>query len=218
MYCWEELTGKAGRRLTEMVGRRWTRAQLLCDARSERDLYIPIPFHFTQNSGSALPLAALAYHGVQVSIEFAKLEQLIVVSGSHCAVRNARTGLGITSNDLRAEMEISYVFLDQAERDKFSNSSFQSLCVQTQHYFKTDSAGICRMNLAFNHPTLELIFVVRRKCQEAANNWGNFSSVHGKDPVRFAQLLLNTVPRFQKKPGVYYRSCVPYERHSNIPI
>ena len=87
LFCWEELTGKSGRRLTELTGRRYTRSQLVCDSREERDLYIPLPFYFTLASGSALPLASLAYHGVQLNIEFEKLEKLIVVSGSHVAVR-----------------------------------------------------------------------------------------------------------------------------------
>lgn len=47
LFCWEELTGKSGRRLTELVGRRYTRAQLVCDSREERSLYIPLPFFYT---------------------------------------------------------------------------------------------------------------------------------------------------------------------------
>ena len=177
----------------------------------------PSPSGSPLASGSALPLASLAYHGVQLNIEWERIEKLIVVSGSHVAVRNAKTGLGITSNDLKAEMEITYVFLDQAERDKFSNSSFEQIVIQTQHYFKTESKQICRINLSFNHPTLELLFCVRRACQESKNNWGNFSGVDGRDPITHAELNLNTTSRFGKKPALYWRGVVPYERHSNIP-
>lgn len=217
LFCWEELTGKSGRRLTELTGRRYTRSQLVCDSREERDLYIPLPFYFTLASGSALPLASLAYHGVQLNIEFEKLEKLVVVSGSHVAVRHAKTGLGVTPNDLHAEMEVTYVFLDQQERDKFSSSHFEQLIVQTQHYFKTESKQICRIPLSFNHPTLELIFGVRRQCQERCNNWGNLSGVDGRDPITHAELLLNTTSRFGKKPALYWRGVVPYQHHSNLP-
>ena len=217
LFCWEELTGKSGRRLTELTGRRYTRGQLCCDAREERDLYIPLPFYFTLASGSALPLASLAYHGVQINIEFASITKLLVVSGSHVSVRNAKTGLGITANDLQAEMEVTYVYLDQAERDKFASSHFEQLIVQTQHYFKSESKQICRIPLTFNHPTLELIFGVRRACQEQVNNWGNLSGVDGRDPITHAELLLNTTSRFGKKPALYWRGVVPYERHSNLP-
>jgi hypothetical protein len=217
LFAWEELTGRAGRRLQELTGRRYTRAQLVCDSREERDLYVPLPFYFTLASGSALPLASLAYHGVQINIEWARLDQMIVVSGSHVAVKNGRTGLGITANDLKAEMEVTYCYLDQQERDKFSSSHFEQLLVQTQHYFKSDSKAICRIPLSFNHPTSEIIFMVRRACQERCNNFGNFSGVDGRDPITHAELLLNTTSRFGKKPALYWRGVVPYERHSNIP-
>ena len=190
MFCWEELSGKAGRRLNELTGRRWTRSQLVCDSREARDLYIPLPFYFTLASGSALPLASLAYHGVQITIEFEKIEKLIVVSNSNIAVRRADTGQPITPNDLWAEMEVTYVYLSQEERDKFASSHFETLVVQTQHYFKTESKQICRIGLSFNHPTLELIFGMRRQCQERCNNWGNLSGVDGRDGIEHAELLL----------------------------
>lgn len=217
LFCWEELTGKAGRKLTELTGRRWTRSQLVCDSREDRELYIPLPFYFTLSSGNALPLASLAYHGVQLNIDFTKVEKLIVVSDSKTIVRNARTGQAITQNDLRADMEISYVYLGQEERDKFASSSFETLMVETQHYFKTESKQICRIPLAFNHPTLEIIFGVRRDCHAKCNNWGNMSGVDGRDPIVNAELLLNTSSRFGKKPALYWRGVVPFERHTNLP-
>jgi hypothetical protein len=217
LFAWEELTGKSGRRLLELTGRRWTRAQLVCDSREERELYIPLPFYFTLASGSALPLASLAYHGVSINIEFERLEKLIVVSKSDVVVRNAKTGLGVTGNDLHAALELGNVFLDQQERDKFSSSHFEQLIVQTQAYFHTDNKQTCRIGLAFNHPTLELIFMVRRQCQEQCNNWSNFSGVDGRDPILAADLLLNTSSRFGKKPALFWRGVVPFQHHSNLP-
>lgn len=217
LFAWEELTGKSGRRLNELTMRRYTRGQLVCDSREEHHLYIPLPFYFTLASGSALPLASLAYHGVQINVEFERLEKLIVVSGNHVAVRNARTGLGINANDLKVDMEITYVYLDQQERSAFQSKSFEQLCVQTQQYFKTESKSICRIPLSMNHPTLELIFGVRRACNERGNAWSNLSGVDGRDPITHAELLLNTSSRFGKKPALYWRGVVPYERHSNLP-
>lgn len=218
LFCWEELSGKSGRRLQELTGRRFTRSQLICDSRMERELYIPLPFFFSLASGSALPLVSLAYHGVQLNIEFEKIEKLIVVSQPDVIVKHARTGLPITPADLKAQMEITYVYLDTTERAQFSGATFDQLIVQTQHYFKTESKQACRVALHFNHPVIELIFCVRRTCQEMANNWGNFSGMDGLDPVKSADLLLNTASRWGgKKPAVYWRSVVPYQHHSNIP-
>jgi hypothetical protein len=217
LFIWEELTGKSGRRLTELTGRRYTRQMLVCDSREERHLYIPLPFYFTLSSGNALPLASLAYHGVQINLDFTPIEKLVTVSKSDVAVRNAKTGLGLTGNDLKADLEVTYVYLDQQERDKFATGHFEQLCVQTQHYFKTESRQICRIPLTFNHPTLELIFGVRRQCQEKCNNWTNLSGIDGRDPITHAELLLNTTTRFGKKPALYWRGVVPYQHHSNLP-
>ena len=217
LFCWEELTGKSGRRLTELTGRRYTRSQLVCDSREQRHLYIPLPFYFTLNSGSALPLVSLSFHGVSLHCEMERLERLIVVSGSHVAVRNAKTGLGLGANDLKAELEVTYVYLDQQEREKFTSATFEQLIIQTQHYFQTESKAICRIPLSFNHPVLEMIFCCRRQCQERCNNWGNLSGIDGRDPIESAELLLNTSSRFGKKPAIYWRAVVPYQVHSNIP-
>ena len=41
LYMWEELAGKPGKRLTEMIGKRFTRAQLIADSQEDRRLYVP---------------------------------------------------------------------------------------------------------------------------------------------------------------------------------
>lgn len=217
MVMWEELCGKVGRRLLEMVGRRFTRSQLVCDSTREKTCYVPLPFYFSLVSGNALPLASLAFHGVSLQVEFERLEKLIVVSRPGISVRNAATQLAITAADLKAELEVSYVFLDNAERDRFSQAHFEQLMVQNQHYFHVDSRQVVRIPLSFNHPTLEIIFAIRRQCHERCNNWGNFSGVNGMDPLVDAELLLNTASRFGKKDAMYWRCVVPYQHHTMLP-
>jgi hypothetical protein len=217
MFLWEELSGKAGRRLTELTGKRYTRSQLCCDSRSKRLLYVPLPFWFTLGSGNALPLASLQFHGVQFTAQIADLKSLIVVSDSKVVVKNTSTGLSITANDLTATMETSYVYLDTVERDRFASASFEQLIVQTQSLITTVTKDMCRIPLTFNHPTLELIFAVRRQCQEKCNNWGNLSGIDGRDAITTASLLLNTSARFSTHPAVYYRLVQPYQHHANIP-
>ena len=91
LFLYEELSGKSGRRLTEMVGKRYSRSQLVCDSRARRVLYVPLPFWFAQHSGQALALASLQFHGVQIHVEFERLEKCIVVSGPNVVVKNCAT-------------------------------------------------------------------------------------------------------------------------------
>jgi hypothetical protein len=217
MYCWEELTGKSGRRLTELVGRRYTRSQLICDSRERQQLYVPLPYWFTLASGSALSLASLAYHGVQLWVDFERLEKLVVVSSPNVSVVKAQEGCCLTNSDLVASLEITYVFLDNLERDKFAQNHFEQLVVQNQSFYMTTSSSQVRLNLSFNHPCLELFWGIRRQCQERCNNWGNLSGVDGRDPLVSAQLLLNSQSRWGTKPALYFRGVQPFQHHSNIP-
>lgn len=217
MYCWEELSGKSGRRLTELTGRRYTRAQLICDSRETRLCYTPLPFWFTLASGAALSLASLAYHGVQLWVDFTALEKLVVVSSPTVSVVKAREGVPLTSADLKANLEITHVFLDNLERDKFSQNHYEQLVIQNQSFYMTTSSSQVRLNLSFNHPVTEIFWGIRRQCQERCNNWGNLSGVDGRDPLRSAQLLLNSQSRWGTKPALYFRAVQPYQHHSNIP-
>lgn len=217
LFMWEELTGKAGKRLTEMVGKRYTRTQLVCDSNCARVLYVPLPFWFTQHSGNALSLASLQFHGVQVQVEFERLENCIVTSGPDMQVRNCATGGTLANTDLAAALETTYVYLDQAERQKFASMPFETLIVQLQQYSAqyTNSQALIQLN--FNHPVIELIFAVRRQAAEKCNSWFDYSGIDGRDPVVKACLNLNNQPRFQNKPGPWLRMVQPYQFHSNIP-
>ena len=217
LFCWEELTGKTGKKLEEMVGKRYTRTQLVCDSRCSRVLYVPLPFWFTMSSGSALSLASLNFHGVQVHVEFERLQSCIIASGPDVQVKNCASACCLTNADLAADLETTYVYLDSVERAKFASMPFETLIVQLQHYTISASSSQIRMQLNFNHPVLELIWIIRRQANEQCNNWFDYSGIDGRDPVVKASLYLNNQPRFQNKPGPYLRMVQNYQFHSNIP-
>jgi hypothetical protein len=217
LHAWEELSGKSGRRLTEMTGKRYNRSQLVCDSRTRRTLYVPLPFWFTQHSGQALSLASLQFHGVQVHIDWARLEHCVVVSGPNVAVKNCATACCLSPNDLSACLDTTYIYLDTAERDRFATMSFEVLIVQNQSFQMQTTNSQVRVSLNFNHPCLELFWFVRRQCQEKANEWFNWSGLDGQDPVVSAALFLNNQARFSNKPGTWFRLVQPYQFHSNIP-
>jgi len=185
--------------------------------RQRRFIYTPLPFWFSQFSGHALSLTSLQFHGVQIHVEFERLDRCIVVSNPDVGVKNCSTSCCLSNSDLACCLETTYVYLDTAERDRFATTHFEMLLVQTQaHYHQTTTSNI-RMQLNFNHPCLELIWAVRRQCQEKCNNWFNYSGVDNRDPMLSASLLLNNQARMASKPAVYYRLVQPYQHHSNIP-
>ena len=217
LFMWEELTGKSGKRLCEMIGKRYTRTQLICDSRHNRQLWTPLPFWFTMHSGQALALASLQFHGVMISVEFESLSKCVIVSNKDVRVTNCKTGCCLTPNDLSAYLETTYIYLDTVERDRFATTHYEVLIVQNQAYVQQTANSQVRMQLNFNHPCSEIIFAVRRKCQESANNWFNFSGHDNRDPVVSAALFLNNQARFSNKPGAWFRLVQPYQYHTNVP-
>jgi hypothetical protein len=217
LFCWEELSGKSGRRLMEMVGKRHARSTLICDSRQRRTLFVPLPFWFTQHSGQALSLASLQFHSAQVHLEFERLEKCVVTSGNNVVVKSCGTGCCLTASDLSAALETTYVYLDDAERNRFATTQFEVLITQTQAYQIQTCNSQVRMQLNFNHPVLELIWAVRRSCAEKCNAWTNYSGIDGRDPLVSASLYLNNQARFASKPATYFRTVQPYQHHTNIP-
>jgi hypothetical protein len=236
LYMWEELSGKPGKRLREMVGKEFSLSELIEDSKIDRRLYVPLPFWFTATSGNALPVVSLQFHGIQLIVSFAELQTCVqtscsstlVESGSSAssvssaspvpvAVLKTRNQQALVDQDLRAVVETTYVYLDIDERDRFATGSFEQLITQVQAYSLTTRNVQVRMALNFNHPIIELIWAVRRNCHGNVNNWFCYAGRNLEDPIRLVQLKLNNLPRFAPKEGRYFRLVQPYQHHTNIP-
>lgn len=216
LFFWEELSGKPGKRLQEMIGKRFTRAQLIEDSKRDRRLYVPLPWWFTMSSGNALALVSLQFHGVQVSLSLERLSKLVQRSDCDVAVFRGDCCTRLCANDVRVSIESTYVYLDIEERDRFATGSFEQLITQVQIFTMT-GRHIMRLNLNFNHPMIELIFAVRRSCQTAVNNLCNYAGKFGRDPIKEVGLCLNNLARFTQREGRYFRLVQPYQYHTNIP-
>lgn len=214
---WEELAGKVGARLTEMIGKRYTRVQLIADSFYDRRLWVPLPFSYTQTSGNALPLVSLQFHGVQISVCFEQLQRCVIQSDCNALVLKTRDCTPLVAQDLSARLDTTYIYLDIQERDRFAVGAFEQLITQVQMYVTNTRIDTVRLQLNFNHPVIELIWAVRRKCQEAKNNHFNYAGKFNLDPINHVSLRFNNLPRFSGKTGKYFRLVQPYQHHSLTP-
>jgi hypothetical protein len=217
LYMWEELSGKAGKRLREMIGKRDTRRQLIEDSKANRRLYVPLPFSFTQNSGNALPLVSLQYHGVRLHVKFEELKNLLVVSDPNVNVLKSSDFTPLQSQDLKAWVDTTYVYLDVEERNRFSTANFDQLITQVQYYTDEQRTKSIHIPIRFNHPCIEFIWALRRKVNEDQNNSFNYSGIDGRDPFSNLILKFNNQPRFSGRTAQYFRLVQPYQFHSSIP-
>ncbi len=175
-------------------------------------LYIPLQFSWNRHSGLYLPLIALMYHEVKVMIEFETFANLI--RGTVASTPQ----LGETS------LWVDYVYLDTAERRKFSQFPHEYLIEQLQFQGSESLQGLNnQVKLAFNHPCKELLWFVRRNdvTDSGSNlvmdytNYTDSTAVGGKNPIANAKLRLNGQDRFAVRDGFYFRYVQQYQHHTN---
>ena len=91
-------------------------------------LFVPLPFWFCRNVGLSLPLIALQYHEVKITVE-------------HLSVAD----LGLY---------VDYIYLDTDERRRFAQVSHEYLIEQLQYQSMNEK----NQRLNFNHPVKELVW------------------------------------------------------------
>ena len=136
------------------------------DANTRRIIHVPLQFWFCRNVGLALPLIALQYHEVRVTITFETIDNLRVLVGATTTTQAA----------LEASLWVDYSYLDTDERRRFAQVSHEYLIEQLQ--FHGNESYITQtpvLNLNFNHPVKELIWVARQSGNDTNKQWNNYT-------------------------------------------
>jgi len=242
MEIWNELAIPPGKRAGyySMIGK--TDNPVNLENNKALDLYVPLNFWFCKNIGLSLPLIALQSHEVRFNVTFRKYEELII-SSNGLPINLGNRNIQITQTYL----DVDYIFLEDEERKMFAKNNHQYLIEQVQVYATgmtsnglrqdpTDPAKMTRIpdlvqNIAleFNQPVKELFWVIQNSTvlsvyPYGGNEWFNFSSesykngvINGTDPMLQAKLVFEGQELFDKKPAKYFRTIIPYQRHTNVP-
>ena len=152
-HIWNSLTQSAGKKegYANAVGNVPKLTQYTLTGSTQAvQLYVPLQFWFCRNPGLALPLIALQYHEVQINIEFRTFAEC-----SHTI------GADITAPSLNAELYADYIYLDTDERRRFAQASHEYLIEQVQRVTKAVSSTTPQINLLFDHPVKELVWIVQ---------------------------------------------------------
>ena len=159
------------------------------------ELYIPLNFYFTQNTGSYLPLVALQGTEVEIVVETRPIGDLYTVlehrrneanygkrvrptDGSQSILQFTKETTLRTAFELY--MDANYVFLETPERTKFAANSHEYLIQQIQY---KDVLGITAhrtIDLMFSKFVKEVRFVVRKSdVRSLTNEWSNYGNTDG---------------------------------------
>ena len=242
MEIWSDLTVQDGKKagFYSMIGKSDNPINL--NNNNELDLYVPLYFWFCKNIGLSLPLIAIQSQDVRFNVTFRKYQELIISSnGLPINIDNAPIQI------IQTFLDIDYIFLEDTERKMFAKNTHQYLIEQLQVYATSLSSNGLRQDpvnpnkkdripdlvqnitLNFNHPVKELFWVIQNTTvlsiyPYGGNEWFNFSTqsykngiITGTDPMIKGKILFEGQDLFDTKNAKYFRTIVPYQRHTNVP-
>ena len=188
----------------------------------EKTLYIPLEFWFNRHTGLALPLIALQYHEVKINVDFANLNKLVNIYGGSDA-DNLRTFNNLSNAGMVAcSLYVDYIYLDTEERRRFAQVAHEYLIEQLQ-FTGTESVTSTsnKLQLRFNHPCKELVWVVQNPFFTDCNTPNKIPSLYTdlalENPVAVAKVQLNGQDRFSEREGEYFNYVQPYQHHTSTP-
>ena len=132
----------------------------------ETFLYIPLRFFFNRYNGLALPLIALQNSSIKITIKF--------MSDTNCYIKENKYYNGSSFVDFNVNLSLSdascllnYIFLDQEEKNRFSQKSHEYLIEQIQFsgeqpitvsQIKKNSFSY---NINLNHPVKAIFWILK---------------------------------------------------------
>ena len=164
LNIWYELTRNTShdRGYDEMIGNTSSMTAINTETKPETTLYIPLQFWFNRNNGLALPLIALQYHDVRMTLKFRDVKEC--VNGSTTVVPSIKD----------SNLLIDYIYLDTEERKRFAQAQHEYLIEQLQF---TGSESVPTTNnkyrLNFNHPSKFLTWAVRAPASKRVAAWAH---------------------------------------------
>jgi len=153
-------------------------------------IFVPLRFWFCKNAGLALPLIALQYHEVKLSIKF--------------QTQTLCKGAAFGTVALWAD----YIYLDTDERRRFAQVSHEYLIEQLQ--FQSQSTSTSH-DLNFNHPVKELIWTGVPAAAGAAAGPSTPSTVSTGSTYK---VTLNGHDRFVARDYRYFTRAQVWQHHT----
>lgn len=209
---------------------------------NSRSFYVPLPFWFCRNPALALPLIALQYNVLEVTVQMRGIGDLYQVYDYHTDEYISPTmyvsrygtsnpvsfdrfsqfgGGGAPNVDLDAYLECNYIFLDNAERTTIATTTLEYV---VDRVTRIEKGGILENNtvdLTLNNPIKELVWIMRRNDVRDYNEWTNFTRTipaYDAAPIlATCKILFNGLERLQDKPGAFFNMLQPYQYHTNTP-
>lgn len=208
-----------------------------------RRFFVPLDFWFTKNSSLALPLVALQYQQVEITLELRSLQELYQLyddatdryyspeayrslpnkSNIPVSIDNftAFGGGGPRSIDLDGYLECNYIFLDEHERRLIASKQLDYLVERVYRSEHDGIRSIDTLDLTLSNPVKELVFITRRSDVAKYNTWSNFTGSiveNNMNPIlKTAKIIWNGLDRIEEKPAAFFNQIQTMMYHTGSP-
>ena len=225
MYMWNQLSTSDAKKLGQTVLQGsaneltlWSQcsgANGFANMAAGQHMYVPLSFWFNRFYAQALPMIALQYHAVKLSLDLNALAEVRSV------------GAAQRPSTFSADVLINYVFLDTVERRLFAATPHEYLIDQVHSPDGTNGLHTNQASLTYqpvmNHPVKELLWAFQvpgtAQVHRPVNDFaGNVNNAPGGTNDTFASMamMLNGNERVNRN-AAYYREVVPREVHTSAP-
>lgn len=186
---------------------------------------VPFPFWFTEDSGIALPVAALPFNDIKINYVFRKWEDLIVIYPGTAAVGGARVATssdvfvyGSTSEKpslLDPQTNAHYAVVHNDERVKMGDAPRDILMTQIQATQATpfkDISTATSFDLRLSHSIILFCFAAQNvsllslNLNSSGGEWSNYTTepnYAGLDPISFSTLIYESTVRVAQGSDYY---------------
>jgi len=185
-------------------------------------LYVPLQFWFCNNIGSSLPMVALQHQDVRINLQLKHFDLLWTSND----FENAKEILPDNIVFDQVTLLVDYIFLDEDERRYFAQNKHFYLIEQIQLSYQSIDVtrGENIIDLPFNHPVKELLWVVQGDNVKKKRQWINYSGDvqsllcdEPRPPIKNAIIRFEGLERFEIRNEEYFRVTLPWKYHTAVP-
>lgn len=184
-------------------------------------LYLAAKFWFCDNSGLTIPLSSILYNNIRLIFQIRPAAQCYITTNSATFVSGAEPRI----SNINCWVEY-FVFTPQV-REAFAAQPHEYLITQLQYYTEAVATAAPNIRMTFNHPTKEMIFVIREDAAYAAGQWNNWTTYNsgtlpagynvGDNSIINGTLLINNQRRFDTRIGKWFNLYNTYYYHTRVP-
>ena len=235
IHIWSELTESRHKRFNydKMIGNIDELKNYDNNIKKKYKLIIPLYFWFNRHNGLAFPLVAIEYQEIKINVKIRKFSECCYIE-DNVLIKIDDNATDYKLDDLVNEdiikldgkLSIDYIYLDENERNLFSQSKHEYLIEQTQYQEFTEiNSQNALYKFDFLHPCKEIIWVLqkddytKKDVDSKKLQWDNFSlsNNYKGNPILKSLIYLGTYERTLREGPFYYNYLMPLKYHSRTP-